>query len=121
VINALILFNFDESQRLLMPRRAATAKLVVPGSAQASTMRARRAKPWAVQCRRVQLCKVARSALDKVIDTARGSAMMGSCKQSSPKVCAYCFTSDKSLTHTTNRLLKYLEAKFAGLQPQSII
>ena len=39
--------------KLLMPRRAATAKLVAPGSEQPSTMLARSARPWAVKRQRV--------------------------------------------------------------------
>jgi len=62
-----------------------TTGMVVPGPAQASTMRARSAKLWAVQRRLVQLCKVARSTSGKVSDTARGLAMMASCRQGSQK------------------------------------
>ena len=67
--------------KLSSESRAAIAKSVVPCTTQASAMRARAARSWAVERRLVQLRKVAQSVPDKVIDTEHGSAMMGCCIQ----------------------------------------
>ena len=56
----------------LTPRAMATPPFVAPGSAQASTMRARKARACTVLRRRVQPSSVARSAAVKVISIACG-------------------------------------------------
>ncbi len=60
---------------IVTPSRCAIAVFVVPGSAAASTMRARSASACAVVWRRVQPTNVTRSASVSVIGTANGRAI----------------------------------------------
>jgi hypothetical protein len=58
----------------LTPSRAATARLLPP-SAQASTIRARNARPCAVRWRLAQLSKMRRSSSDNTSAANLGSAI----------------------------------------------
>jgi len=59
-------------------RELAMARFDTPDAAQARMMRARSARPWAVERRRSQPCKTARSGSGTVIATARGLGMAAS-------------------------------------------